>query len=424
MNESLVRNSGEIAWPTGSRTTKSASSSVSQRPAARRRRPASSRSGASRRPRRSRASARRDGLRVSRHGGRSFGAGAASRRRPTRRSNVIATSSSAPIAACCQKASTLSTISDEVIVPQQQRAERRAVDAARAAEDRDAADDGGRDDGQLVAGAGGRVDGAEAGGEQHPARGRRARRTARRRRTRAAPSGRRRAGRPRGSSRSRTARARSGSRAAPGRRSTTTTSAIRASVGMPRIEPVPRLRNASGSVSALTWRPFVHRNATPRKTYSVPSVTTSAGTWPKVTRTPLSAPQAAPSSIPRTITTGIGRLWCDDSRSPAMNAASPSTEPTDRSTLRVMITSVWPAARIAKIDALRARLRSESAVDEARLDDRRDEHEQRERGDDAELADAEDPVGQAARLGAGDLRGRRPAALTRPPPRSGPSPRA
>src|SRR3954471_20384405 len=33
VNESLVRNSGEIAWPIGSRTMKSATSSVSQRPA-------------------------------------------------------------------------------------------------------------------------------------------------------------------------------------------------------------------------------------------------------------------------------------------------------------------------------------------------------------------------------------------------------
>ncbi len=40
-----------------------------------------------------------------------------------------------------------------------------------------------------------------------------------------------------------------------------------------------------------------------------------------------------------------------------MNAARPSTEPTERSTLRVISTSVWPAARIAKIDALSARLR-------------------------------------------------------------------
>src|SRR4051794_12971017 len=53
--------------------------------------------------------------------------------------------------------------------PQQQRAERGAVDGAGPTEDGDAADDGGRDHGQLVADAGGRVDGAETGGEQHAA---------------------------------------------------------------------------------------------------------------------------------------------------------------------------------------------------------------------------------------------------------------
>src|SRR5215218_390267 len=52
---------------------------------------------------------------------------------------------------------------------QQQRAHRRAVDAAGAAEDRHAADDGGRDDGQLVAEAGRRVDRAEARGEEDAA---------------------------------------------------------------------------------------------------------------------------------------------------------------------------------------------------------------------------------------------------------------
>src|SRR4029079_934403 len=45
---------------------------------------------------------------------------------------------------------------------QQQGAQGRAVDASGTAEDGDAPDDGGRDDGQLVAGAGRRVDGAEA----------------------------------------------------------------------------------------------------------------------------------------------------------------------------------------------------------------------------------------------------------------------
>ena len=123
---------------------------------------------------------------------------------------------------------------------------------------------------------------------------------------------------------------------------------------------MPMFRNGSGSVSALTWRPSVHRNARPRNAYSVPSVTTSAGTWPQVVSTPLSRPQAPPSAIPstNTITSGVPGLL--DSRSPAMNALSPTTEPTDRSTLRVMITSVWPTARIAKIDALSARLRSEA----------------------------------------------------------------
>ena len=79
-----------------------------------------------------------------------------------------------------------------------------------------------------------------------------------------------------------------------------------------------------------------------------------------------------------------------------MNALSPSTEPTDRSTLRVMITSVWPAARIAKIDALTARVRKRVGLDEARLEHRRDRHEDQQRDDDAELADAEDPLGQPA----------------------------
>src|SRR3954468_9503119 len=55
---------------------------------------------------------------------------------------------------------------------QQQRAECRAVDAARASEDGNATDDGRRDHRQLVASAGGRVDGAETRGEQHPAEAR------------------------------------------------------------------------------------------------------------------------------------------------------------------------------------------------------------------------------------------------------------
>ena len=89
-----------------------------------------------------------------------------------------------------------------------------------------------------------------------------------------------------------------------------------------------------------------------------------------------------------------------------MNAASPSTEPTDRSTLRVMITSVWPAARIAKIDAFSARLRSESALTKRGSMIAVTTMSRTNARDDAELADAEDPVGEAAGLAAaGGLRG-------------------
>src|SRR3954469_14643997 len=92
----------------------------------------------------------------------------------------------------------------------------------------------------------------------------------------------------------------------------------------------------------------------------MPSVTTSAGTWPQVVRKPLSSPQAAPIAIDRRNTSGSAMPGCWESRSPARKAVSPTTEPTDRSTLRVMITSVWPTARSAKIDALSARLRSDA----------------------------------------------------------------
>ena len=87
--------------------------------------------------------------------------------------------------------------------------------------------------------------------------------------------------------------------------------------GTPAIESVPRFRNASGSVSALICVPLVHRNARPRNAYSVPSVTTSAGTLPHVTSTPLSSPQAAPSAIPATKTSGSHMPGCLESRSPA-----------------------------------------------------------------------------------------------------------
>ena len=75
-----------------------------------------------------------------------------------------------------------------------------------------------------------------------------------------------------------------------------------------------------------------------------------------------------------------------------------------------MMTSVWPAARIAKIEALSARLRSESVSMKRGSRIAGDRDQQRERDDDAELADAEDPLGRggararSARRGGGRRR--------------------
>ena len=80
-----------------------------------------------------------------------------------------------------------------------------------------------------------------------------------------------------------------------------------------------------------------------------------------------------------------------------MNAVSPTTEPTDRSTLRVMITSVWPTARIAKIDALSARLRSEAVSTKRGSRMPVTAISSASASDDAELADAEDALDEAAR---------------------------
>src|SRR4051794_36601445 len=170
VNESLVRNSGEIACPIGSSRTNSATSSVSQRPRSPRQAPP---------------------LRRSKPGSASGAALA-----PPAAGGTVDVVDSAGTADAPSTQAGVDAQADEAVerdrdeqqradgglLPervdlqddqrrrdrvQQQRAERGAVDAAGPAEDRDAADDGGRDDRELVAGAGGRVDGAEARGEQH-----------------------------------------------------------------------------------------------------------------------------------------------------------------------------------------------------------------------------------------------------------------
>ena len=115
---------------------------------------------------------------------------------------------------------------------------------------------------------------------------------------------------------------------------------------------------------------------------------------------------------------------CLDSRSPARNALSPSTEPIDRSTLRVMITSVWPTARIAKIDALSARLRSELVSMKRGSRIAVTVISSASAADDAELADAQHPLGQAAGAGAlGGCGGVRAHAASTPSRRGSRAPR-
>src|SRR3954469_14210706 len=169
VNESLVRNSGEIACPIGSSRTNSATSSASQRPRSPRQAPPSRRS----KP----------------------GSASGAARAPSAAGGTVDVVGSAGTADAPSAQAGVDAQADEAVegdrdeqqradgglLPervdlqddqrrrdrvQEQCAERGAVHAAGAAEDRDAADHGGRDDRELVAGAGGRVHGAEAGGEQ------------------------------------------------------------------------------------------------------------------------------------------------------------------------------------------------------------------------------------------------------------------
>ena len=162
VNESVVRNSDEMPWPAIAVTTISPSSSASQRPANARRRSA----GAG--PRRRASPGER---------GRSA---QLARRALLLPQGGLDADGDQPV----ERDREQQQRADRGLLPErldaqddqrrrdraeQQRAERGAVDAADAAEDRDAADHRRGDHGQLVAGAGGRVDGREARGEEHAA---------------------------------------------------------------------------------------------------------------------------------------------------------------------------------------------------------------------------------------------------------------
>src|ERR687896_777467 len=69
----------------------------------------------------------------------------------------------------------------------------------------------------------------------------------------------------------------------------------------------------------------------PRKMYSVPSVTTIAGTFPTVTSRPLTTPKPAPSATPKSTISGIARSGEPRIVSAQTNAVNPTIEPTERS---------------------------------------------------------------------------------------------
>ena len=96
--------------------------------------------------------------------------------------------------------------------------------------------------------------------------------------------------------------------------------------------------------------------------YSVPRVITSAGTRPKATRAPLTRPSSPPTSRPIATTATIGMPGRSMNSRPVRYAVRPSTEPTDRSTLRVMMTTAWPAANVSRIAGVSSRSRQELAL--------------------------------------------------------------
>ncbi len=71
---------------------------------------------------------------------------------------------------------------------------------------------------------------------------------------------------------------------------------------------------------------------------SVPRVATMAGTPRTATRNPLTIPRPSPSRTPKAIATGVSTTRSASTEA-TTNATSPIIDSTDRSTLRVMMTS-------------------------------------------------------------------------------------
>ena len=66
------------------------------------------------------------------------------------------------------------------------------------------------------------------------------------------------------------------------------------------------------------------------------------------------APKPIPTAMPIANTSGIAMPGSSTKKRPVRNATKPSTEPTERSMLRLTTTIVWPTASTPTIDTLSA----------------------------------------------------------------------
>ena len=119
------------------------------------------------------------------------------------------------------------------------------------------------------------------------------------------------------------------------------------------IEPraPPPIRWNVWSIGAMVW-PLAVAHATPRHTSSPPRVTMNEGMRPKATRKPWKPPMSAPRTRPPARVTTQVSGWSKPQMSGSHSAwarpmtmpTTASTDPTERSMLRVTMTSTIPVA--------------------------------------------------------------------------------
>jgi len=123
-------------------------------------------------------------------------------------------------------------------------------------------------------------------------------------------------------------------------------------LGMPTTVPLAIFWKLSGR----PWMVLasVITSTTPRAIPSIPNVAMKGGSLNRVTSWPLMMPRTAPTAIPMSMASGMGKPPTSNWAVMAPDRAR--IEPTDRSIPPVRITKSWPIARMPKIETWRARL--------------------------------------------------------------------